>query len=808
MPAARTPQHVLPRDQGESLTQDIGVDVLESSSQQTQEIPAPAAHQPPLTQAQKDWFNDVWSDNIEAAAHNKITVKNAWNFQGMAGLKELAATWGRAGDFHKGSVCLEVAAKIFSCRVDALMIQADQVRSFLRIGDGKPPAGAAALGAEEGAAVPKAKKRKTQRETTVATVEELDMKPEEMAKRELRTDPLFTVLTRGAMDKGSEGFLMNAAPYGRSMDLMIETAHATPVFALPEPDSTQLEAVGDAGNATAALLEQLSPIADIIASSRVEEQTALAQAEEEARTVIMSPPPATAPADDDDDDDVFGADDGFSGGDDDDDGGISHVPVATWSEARAVSTRAASIAASNMGGRPPIETPVTAGMDFDVEETGEMGTGEIESPDAQSPDAETKADDLFEFRQNKMSGALRRNWQGPPDSQRLRALRKEVQMGRAATQIGSSMDGDTTSPPGKGAKRKRSQPSWLAALSKDLGDWPVPGDPVDEEKLCLPRRGARVGRRSEEGFLAVDYTLERNFSAIDTARRKEGFRLPTDLGVTTETFFRLGCLAECEHWDLLRKWHAKQSERAKSVRDPKARSTMGSPRREGSQASGSKVEPNALPEHIDLDLPSDAPDAPEGGDDDSDGDVGAGGWSMPAVSPFSPQPRLSDSITLPAAHLSPGNLEDEAVVVAHARMAKVVDIKRLKELMWACMRRKPRREDLKYRRRVADKKEWTVDAPTLSGLIQHMLPRVIEGRVAPRPSDITFPFYFLCLLHLTNEHGLVLTQTPDLSEVLIDCIFVPPTPSPKRKGGSRSPGRSPTPGGEEEREEDAEAKER
>jgi len=784
MPAARTPQHVLPRDRGESATQDYTGDVnaLGSSSQQTQEA-APAAHQPPLTQAQKAWFDDVWSSNVEAAAQNKITVKNAWNLQGMAGLKDMAATWGASGDFHKGSVCLEVAAKIFSCRVDALSIQADQVRSFLRIGDGKPPAGLAE--GEEGAAAPKAKKKKTPRETTVATVEELDMKPEEMTKRELRSDPLFTVLTRGAMDRGSEGFLMNAAPYGRSMDLMIETAHATPVFALPEPDSTPLEAVADSGNATAELLEQLSPIVDVIASSRVEAQTALARADEEARTVIMSPPPATAPADDDDDDDVFGADDGF-GGDDSDDGGISHAPVATWSEAKAVSTRAASMAASTVGGlRPPIETPGPADMDVDVEETGEMGTGEIESPDVQSPDAEPKADDLFEFRENKMSGALRRNWQGPPDSQRLRALRKEV-MGRAATQVGSA-DGDTNSPSGKAAKRKRSEPSWLAALGKDVSKWPVPGDPMDEEKLCLPRRGARVARRSEEGFLAVDYTLERHYAAIDTARRKEGLRLPTDLGVTTETFFRLGCLAECDHWDLLRKWHARKSEKAKSVRNP--RSTMGSPKKEGSQDSGSKVAPDALPDHIDLDLPSDAPDAPEGGDDDSDdGDVGAGGWNMP-VSPLSPQPRLSESATLPAAHLSPGNLEDEAVVVAHARMAKVVDIKRLKELMWACMRRKSRREDPNYRRRVVDKKEWTVDAPTLSGLIQHMVPRVIEGRIAPRPSDITFPFYFICLLHLSNEHGLVLTQTPDLSEVLIDCKQ-PPAPSPT-KGGSRSPGRSP-----------------
>ena len=35
------------------------------------------------------------------------------------------------------------------------------------------------------------------------------------------------------------------------------------------------------------------------------------------------------------------------------------------------------------------------------------------------------------------------------------------------------------------------------------------------------------------------------------------------------------------------------------------------------------------------------------------------------------------------------------------------------------------------------------------------------------PGDVTVPFYFICVLHLANEHGLELEGHPDLKNFTI-----------------------------------------
>ncbi|KAH7328764.1 condensin complex subunit 2/barren [Stachybotrys elegans] len=97
--------------------------------------------------------------------------------------------------------------------------------------------------------------------------------------------------------------------------------------------------------------------------------------------------------------------------------------------------------------------------------------------------------------------------------------------------------------------------------------------------------------------------------------------------------------------------------------------------------------------------------------------------------------------------------------VQYARVAKKVDVRRLKEEIWKGM-------GLEQLETPPQPEEATPDQdPTLK------FTSVMNGlqSVYPQPvmNDISTSFCFICLLHLANEKGLVIEKTPDLAELEI-----------------------------------------
>lgn len=92
----------------------------------------------------------------------------------------------------------------------------------------------------------------------------------------------------------------------------------------------------------------------------------------------------------------------------------------------------------------------------------------------------------------------------------------------------------------------------------------------------------------------------------------------------------------------------------------------------------------------------------------------------------------------------------EAATISYARSAKQVDVKALKECMWAGMQTE------RAGGRGAD--------PAHPVHLQALLDRVPAAGPAGALADISVHLAFICVLHLTNEHGLVIQGAPDLRQ--------------------------------------------
>ncbi|KAJ4108966.1 hypothetical protein NW765_003844 [Fusarium oxysporum] len=100
--------------------------------------------------------------------------------------------------------------------------------------------------------------------------------------------------------------------------------------------------------------------------------------------------------------------------------------------------------------------------------------------------------------------------------------------------------------------------------------------------------------------------------------------------------------------------------------------------------------------------------------------------------------------------------------VQYARVAKKVDVRRLKEELWKGMdvdilqkQPEPQAVDVSE-----PKQEETLKFTEIMNNLQTVYPK-------PVMDDISTSFCFICLLHLANEKGLVIDNTPGLSELEI-----------------------------------------
>ncbi|PRT53683.1 Condensin complex subunit 2 [Wickerhamiella sorbophila] len=88
--------------------------------------------------------------------------------------------------------------------------------------------------------------------------------------------------------------------------------------------------------------------------------------------------------------------------------------------------------------------------------------------------------------------------------------------------------------------------------------------------------------------------------------------------------------------------------------------------------------------------------------------------------------------------------------ITYARVARNVDVQQLKKNMWTTL------------------KDTTETCPeehlTLSSIMTH----TAEKYSPEKQKELSTPFYFICLLHLANEQGLTLNNTPDLGDLEIN----------------------------------------
>ncbi|EFN54475.1 hypothetical protein CHLNCDRAFT_135132 [Chlorella variabilis] len=96
----------------------------------------------------------------------------------------------------------------------------------------------------------------------------------------------------------------------------------------------------------------------------------------------------------------------------------------------------------------------------------------------------------------------------------------------------------------------------------------------------------------------------------------------------------------------------------------------------------------------------------------------------------------------------------ERVEVNYSRAAKQVDMRSLKELMWHGMH----------------SVEGVPPSPDTVLQFQDVLSTVPERNAAGRLEDLSVHLCFICVLHLANEHGLVVRSVPQLDQLLISNV--------------------------------------
>ncbi|PRW32517.1 condensin complex subunit 2 [Chlorella sorokiniana] len=99
----------------------------------------------------------------------------------------------------------------------------------------------------------------------------------------------------------------------------------------------------------------------------------------------------------------------------------------------------------------------------------------------------------------------------------------------------------------------------------------------------------------------------------------------------------------------------------------------------------------------------------------------------------------------------------EKVEVNYSRAAKQVDVRSLKELIWSGIHAVPQ-------------PGGAPPSPDSVLEFQDVLRTVPERNPAGRLEDLSVHLCFICMLHLANEHGLVIRSVPELSRLLISNV--------------------------------------
>ena len=750
----------------------------------------------------------IYKRCMEMNLTNKITAQNSWSLHLIDHLPELMKKNAASANFQQQSCMIDCSVNIYSRRIDSLESESLKFISSLHRTDGKKAAEPPEAGGDEGGAAPRpqpAKKHSHHGSTLESNMDNLDVRNVES---QFDVDPLYQVTCRKFDASSAKGLLLNNIHIGTYCQLMLDSSV---VMSTDIDESILWGGLNGAGGGDADAAGNAEGVDDDV---RVEEEEGEEGDGAPPEDAVPPPAPAALPdavdsaaamdAAADDDDDVH-AD--FCDGPDDDDCYDGPDAPDAGADAGAGADGDADAAAGAAAGA------VQGGNEENAAEVSAAAEGTDPEPELKAPeDIEQQRLDEVEERIEDLldNGGDTFHFFKPPEPEPVdedRASAHEDDSldsdseipNMAATQSAgwtgiagmaghwkfpAPRAGKTAEPGPAEEKRKRkgretARIDFSVALTeaeRKLLD--PPKDPFSTLlKKCRERARALLDdpKLSAEQRARVMDLLRKGTDAaamLNRAKRKCLY-LPEDKHFELDSLFQPFTRSEAE-WNL--KHRALRKKQRLDGPGP------GTPDRHAHWPPGADAAPLEPPKLENDDgipgfgppdvLPDFGPDAPDFADDPDSGDDGPEADDRLDFStedameedPAAPAPRLSGLSDAPsAAGLgSPGGLAAAGVdlveapqqvhvpKVRHAKTAKQIDIKALKNCMWDHICRaftedggeppakRPRRDTL-----------------PLTQLIDRMAVDV-EAKGVGRAEDITIAFYFISLLHLCNEHGLEL----------------------------------------------------
>ncbi|KAM0747890.1 barren [Meredithblackwellia eburnea MCA 4105] len=339
---------------------------------------------------------------------------------------------------------------------------------------------------------------------------------------------------------------------------------------------------------------------------------------------------------------------------------------------------------------------------------------------------------------DELDAALEKNWAGPEHWKMRRVV------GAAGATGGAGKKGDE-------APKARKEKTAFAL------DFTVP--PLTSQKdLFAPASNASSIRNPSPSS-----------NAKGKGKERDEFVLPKDYGFNSAVLLRL--FLKPRTTLRMRRRHASDD----SYASFNASNILGGADLSGAGGSGGGFEEQHGPEFW-------APGGPGmmGGDDDDmgghddGGDFDFGGDAIPFNTQFindDDTPSLEDDedddVEGDLMVLTQGQLRKTARIdIGHARKAKRVDVKKLKDTIWKELEEVAVKVPELPTEPVYPRSELSTD-PSSTGCKPEALIPVIQGLRRAYPKDkmdeISTSFCFICLLHLANENGLRI-QTPDAGE--------------------------------------------
>eukprot|EP01059_Diplonema_ambulator_P029764 TRINITY_DN4952_c0_g1_i2.p1 TRINITY_DN4952_c0_g1~~TRINITY_DN4952_c0_g1_i2.p1 ORF type:complete len:714 (+),score=285.14 TRINITY_DN4952_c0_g1_i2:39-2180(+) len=668
-------------------------------------------------------IKESWSGVLQKASENKINVKNAWSVNQFESLPMLAKQLGADGDFHTSGVAIESAAKVFSYKVDALLLQSSKVQTAITKGDVQETQESQEQGAET-QHHPKEKTRKRRvLTTTIAAPEEINnMK----ADRTTLVDPLFARTSSRFDQGGASGLLLMNCPFGKFLNVQIDST-TIDMHVNVDTDDAPLNVEG----------VDLSALEDIKSDAEAEgtEDTAKPERTIEVQVPVAGdavplPDPVPAPAPTDTSDDEGG-------------GGGYDLPDMLMDEAPEPMEDDVPLFNVDKEEQKDVEERLH-NMDKKADIQMFKDSYLVSASLNLAPEGEAEILEMHQAKQQR--GA----WQGPFDTNRWRMVRQTQH-----TQTETAR------------KKKQTNEVVIIEPNDDIANKLKPVK--QKESLLLPRGKERLKhfKAKPDDVFTEDFVDEG--VSLKYARSSK-ILLPDDHLVTTEAFFKLNCLPD---WNMV---HKKQVYQDGTVADHpvlKAEEVV-----DVSEGLTQEVPPaDAVPDdewgEWGGDDHSDVDDAPAGINIEAEGEEAlVPNTNTMTFSSLQETPVLMDipaegadqaghEAALNEVHDTNLELvsrphEVQKLNIDYAKKAKVVDIKKLKDTMWECLNWKKGRDG-------------KIEKIMFSSLIKSMQALVRERRIAAHIYEISLSLYFISLLHLCNDHNLQITSTSDkMDDILIE----------------------------------------